>query len=153
RKPLVFSYETLDNAVLTYNKLRDKISSLSKDGEVDTKALEEYRSKFIEALSNDINTSSGITLLYDALKADFNDVTKRAIAEDFDRVLSLDLTEDIVEEKIDGDLEAYVLSKIEDRQNAKLNKNYALADEIRNELLEKGIVLKDTKEGTSWSKN
>ena len=46
--------------------------------------------------------------------------------------------------------EEEIEAKIEERKNAKADKNYALADEIRNQLDEKGIVLLDTKEGTTW---
>ena len=53
----------------------------------------------------------------------------------------------LAEEQID---EEYIKSKIEERNDAKKNKNYELADSIRNELLEKGIVLKDTREGTTY---
>ena len=96
--------------------------------------------------------SLGLTALYDVLKAPINDATKREIIALYDEVLSLDLLKEQVAE-IDSDLETYVLGKIEARKEAKASKNYALADEIRNELLEKGIVLKDTKDGTEWSKN
>ena len=49
------------------------------------------RNKFAQAMGNDLNTSQAITVLYDVLKADTNDATKRALVEDFDQVLSLDL--------------------------------------------------------------
>ena len=53
-------------------------------------------------------------------------------------------------EEVDKDLESYILTKIEERNEAKKNKNYELADQIRNELLEKNIILKDTREGTTY---
>ena len=152
RNPLVFSYETLDNVKAAYNKLRDKIASLSKEGEVDKEKFDAYREKFAVAMSNDLNTSMGITTLYDVLKADINDITKRALIEEFDKVLSLDLLKE-VENNVDEELSAYVEEMIAKRKAAKAEKNYALADEIRNELLAKNIVLKDTKEGTTWSIN
>ena len=63
------------------------------------------------------------------------------------RVLGLDLLKEETKE-IDEELKTYILSKIEERNNAKRNKDFTLADSIRNELLEKGITLKDTREGT-----
>ena len=51
---------------------------------------------------------------------------------------------------VEVDKDSAVISKIEERKNAKLEKNYALADEIRNRLDEKGIVLLDSKDGTTW---
>jgi cysteinyl-tRNA synthetase len=154
RKPLVFSYDALDQAAGTYKKLKNRIAELGKDGEVDAAAVQEYKDKFVEVVGNDVNTSMGITLLYDVLKADLNGPTKRAIIDSYDYVLSLDLLKEEVQEDagVDAELEAYVLAKIEERKAAKKEKNFALADAIRNELLEKGIVLKDTREGVKWER-
>ena len=154
RKPLVFSYEALDQAAGTYKKLKKRIADLSTEGVLDVEAVKEYKAKFVEAVGNDVNTSMGITLLYDVLKTELNGVTKRAIIESFDQVLSLDLLKTEVKEAsdVDADLEAYVLGKIEERKAAKKEKNFALADAIRNELLEQGIILEDTREGVKWKR-
>ncbi len=154
RKPLVFSYEALEQAAGTYKKLKKRIAELSVDGAVDNGAVEEYKAKFVEAVGNDVNTSMGITLLYDVLKTDLNGATKRAIIDSFDYVLSLDLLKEEVKEAygVDAELEAFVLAKIEERKAAKKEKNFARADEIRAELLEKGIEIKDTREGVVWSR-
>ncbi len=153
RKPLVFSYEALDQATGTFKKLKKRIADLDASGAVDEAALKEYKAKFVEAVGNDVNTSMGITLVYDVLKAELNGPTKRAIIESFDYVLSLDLLkEEVAASGVDAELEGYVLGKIEERKAAKKEKNFALADAIRNELLEKGIVLEDTREGVKWKK-
>ena len=152
RKPLVFSYDALDQATNTYNKLKKRIADLSKEGTVNEAAVAEYKAKFVEAVGNDVNTSMGITLLYDVLKAELDDATKRAVIGSFDEVLGLDLLKEEAkaEPSVDAELEAYVLAKIEERKAAKKEKNFALADAIRAELLEKGIELKDTREGVEW---
>ena len=72
--------------------------------------------------------------------------TKKEIIKEFDKVLSLDL---LTKEKSIVD-ESYILEMIEKRTEAKKNKDFALADSIRKELEEKGIVLKDTREGTIY---
>ena len=157
RKPLVFSYEALDNMVAAYNKLAKKIAELKKEGEVDEAAVRSFKEKFEDALCNDLNTSMAITVLYDVVKADINDATKLAIIEDFDYVLSLNLYEEgkkLAEtsknEGIDAELEAFVLAKIEERAAAKKAKDFATADAIRDELLAKGVAIKDTREGVKW---
>ena len=155
RSPLVFSYEALDQAEGTYKKLKKRIANLEKDGAVDEAAVAEYKEKFVEAVGNDVNTSMGITLLYDVLKAELNGATKRAIIDSYDYVLSLDLLKEEVQEEVSGvdaELEAFVLAKIEERKAAKKAKDFALADAIRNELLEHGIIIKDTREGVKWEK-
>ena len=154
RKPLVFSFEALDQAAGTYNKLKKRIADIKEEGSVDDAAVKEWKNKFVEAVGNDVNTSMGITLLYDVLKADLNGATKRAIIGSYDEVLGLDLlkAEEKEETGVDAELEAFVLAKIEERAAAKKEKNFALADAIRDELLEKGIVIKDTREGVQWTK-
>ena len=152
RKPLEFSYEILDNMVSSYNKLVKKIGELKDDGDIDKEAFAEYRNRFIDALANDINTSSAITVVYDVLRADCNDKTKLELIRDFDYVLSLNLdrvhNEDAV--VVDAQLEAYILAKIEERKEAKKEKDFAKADAIREELLSRGVAIKDTREGVVW---
>ena len=159
RKPLEFSYEVLDQMVKTYDKLARKTRSLKNDGEVDKQVYDSFRLKFEDALCNDVNTSMAITVLYDLLKADTNDATKRKLVEDFDQVLSLGLLsaadEKASEQETNGadnELTAYVEEMIAKRAQAKKEKDFAKADAIRNELLEKGIAIKDTREGVVWER-
>ena len=146
---LTFSYNILDGAQNAYNKLRNRIAKLEKTEVMDEKILP-YIEKFSDAIKDDLNTSNMITLVYDVLKDEnLNDGTKLAIIDKFDEVLSLDLTK--VEEKtIDSDLENEILAKIEERKEAKKNKDFAKADSIRDELLARGIKLIDTREGTTY---
>ena len=156
RKPLEFSYEVLDNMSGAYDKLVKKIGTLDKEGAIDKDKFVLYREKFEEALCDDLNSSMAITVLYDMLKDEMSDATKYALAESFDGVLSLELTTahaaKEAETTVDVELEAYVLAKIEERKAAKKEKDFAKADAIRNELLEKGIALEDTREGVKWKK-
>ena len=88
-------------------------------------------------------------ILDDSNVVSFSVSAKRSIIEKFDEVLSLDLT--VVEEKeVAADLENEILAKIEERKEAKKNKDFAKADSIRDELLAKGIKLIDTREGTTY---
>ena len=153
RKPLVFKEEILNQVADTYKKLKKRIAALSTEGDVDEAALKEWHDKFASEVGNDINTSMGITLVYDVLKSDMSDAAKRAVIEDFDRVLSLDLLkEDAKDEGVDDELTAFVEAKIAERAEAKKNKDFAKADAIRDELLTKGIAIKDTREGVVWER-
>lgn len=151
RKPLVFSYEVLDNVKVAYDKLVGKIASLGKSGEPELEKMEGFREAFTGALGNDMNTSQALTVVYDVLKADLNDASKRALIEEFDSVLSLDLTKEAEADEVDADLAAYVEDMIEKRNMARKEKDFAKADAIRDELLQKGVEIKDTREGTVWS--
>ena len=159
RKSLVFSWENMDNARVAYDKLIARIAALKAEGEIDQAIFDEQKAAFMRALDNDLNTSLAVTAVYDVLKAKTNDATKLALLSDFDRVLCLNLIENAEkknaqkeEEAVSNDdpfvkeIEALILA----RKEAKAAKNYAEADRIRAYLLEKGVTLIDTKEGTTY---
>lgn len=157
RKPLEFSYEALDNMTVAYQKLAKKIAELKQDGEVNQEQFAQYKERFEEAISNDLNTSMAITILYDLIKDNLSSSTKLALIKDFDRVLSLNLTTAKLKaseenKEVDAELKAYILEKINERAEAKKEKDFAKADAIREELLKNGIVIKDTREGVVWHK-
>ena len=152
RKPLVFKEEILNQVADTYKKLKKRIAALSTEGDVDEVALKEWHDKFASEVGNDVNTSMGITLVYDVLKSDLSDAAKRAVIEDFDRVLSLDLLKEEKDDEVDDELTTFVEAKIAERAEAKKNKDFAKADAIRDELLTKGIAIKDTREGVVWER-
>lgn len=147
RKPLVFSYEILDNASLSYQKLKQRVQSLKTEENPNETIYQEYNQKFKEYLEDDLNTSNAITLIYDLLKSDVDNGTKYALIRSWDKVLSLNLCE---EKEISESLKKYIEEKIEERKKAKEEKNYALADQIREELLKQNIILKDTREKTTY---
>ena len=161
RKNLVFTWENLENAKAAYDKLVSRIASLKGGDEiVDEKMFACGKKKFTEALDNDLNTSLAVTAIYDALKLNTNDATKLALLADFDRVLDIGILEaankssnDKNEENSEADSEFYdyINAKIKERAEAKASKNYALADEIRAQLLSKGVTLIDTKQGTEFT--
>ena len=155
RKPLVFSFENLDNTVQAYNKLVARIAKLSADGEPDPEAAKTYQQSFKEALDNDLNTSLAITALYDVLKGDISDATKRYLIADFDKVLSLGLIEAAEKLAEESNVSADVdVAKIEEliakRAQARANRDWAAADAIRDELKAMHIVIKDGKDGATW---
>ncbi len=155
RKPLVFSYENLDNVESAYEKLVKKIATIQDEGELDEKAYTEYNEKFEDAICNDLNTSMAITVVYDVVKADINGKTKLALLNAFDKVLSLNLTTagaKLLEAgtSVDSDLENFIQEKIAERAEAKKAKDFARADAIRDELLARGVAIKDTREGVVW---
>ena len=148
RKQLVFSYEALKQAQTTLNKLRNKITNINSGGELEDELYNSYKQKFLEELSNDLNTANALTVLYELLKDEkVNGTTKLKLIEKYDEILSLNL---IKKNEIDSTLQDYIEKKIQERSEAKKNKDFALADQIRNELLEKNIIIKDTREGTTY---
>ena len=165
RKSLVFSFENLDNAATTYHKLVARIAALQPEpGETfDEEAAAALRGKFDDALGNDLNTSLGVTVLYDALKYDTNAATKLALLDEFDQVLGLSLREAaararaeaerlkkaetgavvVTEGESNAEAEALALARIEARKA----KDWARADALRDALKAMGFAIEDTREG------
>ena len=169
RKGLLFSWENLDNAALAYNKLLAKVAALKPgQDEVEPAALEELKAKFRKAMDSDLNTSMGVTVLYDVLKAKTTDATKLAALDALDSVLGLKLLEKaetlrakqaaapaaggftVVSES--GEEDADVEAKIRARAEAKKAKNFAEADRIRDELKAAGIEVTDVPGGAKWKR-
>jgi len=155
RKPLLYSVEGMNSAKSAYNKLAKRISEIENEGVLDKTIFEEYNNNFKNALSNDLNSSMALTILFDVLKANTNGKTKRELIKNFDSVLNLNLLNAYVESENKNMLSEKEVSEIQklidERTDAKLNKNYARADEIRNQLAKRGIELIDTKDGTKFT--
>lgn len=147
RKQLVFSYDSLDGAQNAYKKLKSKCLSLKISNNYNQDVFNEWDLKFKEALEDDLNTANALTILYDLLKSEVDTETKYNLISAWDNVLALDL---LKEETIEKEIDNYINEKIAERKIAKENKDYAKADAIRKELEEKGIILKDTREGTTY---
>lgn len=147
QKPLVFSFDRLDGAVSSYNRLKDRVKNLKEDGEIDKIAYNNYIEKFKSALEDNLNTSMALTVTFDVLKEDFNNSTKFALIKSFDEVLGLDLI--LKNEEISQEIK----NLAQDRWVAKQNRDFAKADELRNELLQKGFSIKDSKDGYEIIKN
>ena len=151
RKPLTFSYESLDNTAKAYDKLIKRISALDNDGQVNVEAADKLIASFMEAMDNDLNTSLGLTSVYDVLKADVNDATKRYVLGELDKVLSLNLLEEKKSENTSDDaLTAEIEDLIAKRTEARAAKDWATADAIRDKLTAMNVVVVDTKDGISW---
>ena len=154
RKSLVFSYENLDNAKIAYDKLIARIAQLKAENDtkgIDEAKFNELKKNFKDALDNDINTALGITALYDVLKADTNAATKLALAQDFDKVLSLGLmqhAEKLASLDEQQDIPDEVMALVEQRTAARKAKDFAKADALRDEIASMGFVIEETRQGT-----
>lgn len=158
RKSLMFSYENLDNAALTYNKLISKISKINADGEFDEVSYRELKKEFTDALDNDLNTSLALTAVYDTVKSETSGVTKLKLLGEFDSVLSLNLLS--AAEKLkqsenndnNDDIPEEITKLLEERKEARKAKDFAKADSIRDKISEMGYIVKETRQGTTVTK-
>ena len=150
RNSLVFSYDSLDIAKNALTKLKSRVLAINASGNINLEQKKYYHDKFAEALGNDLNTALMLTVLYDLVKDDtVNGNTKINLISEFDQVLSLDLLKSDVKDLSD-DLKNEIIRKIEERKEAKKNKDFVKADLIRDELLNKGVKIIDTRDGTTY---
>ena len=152
---------SLDRILTAADRARDFLSKAEegelKEGELDLiKEAEGFRAKYEEAMDDDFNTADAIAAIFELVKfmnTNITDQTTKAfdaalLAELNELMDILGLTTERKAELLDEEIEKL----IEERQNARKEKNFARADEIRAELLNKGIVLEDTREGVKWKR-
>lgn len=144
QKPLLFSYDRLNGAVATYNRVKERIAAIQKEnpGEFDNAQFEEYKQKFQSAIEDNLNTSMALAVLYDVLKQEMPASTKIKLIESFDTVLGLNLLKS-EEQSIPEEIKKMA----EERWQARLNKDWVKSDELRNKLANLGYIVKDSREG------
>jgi cysteinyl-tRNA synthetase len=143
--------QALERIVILMDKINSKLSAVSHQPSAKKiEEIENIKNKFIAAMDDDFNTPQGLAAIFDLVNIsnkniddnDFISVSAKALREMLD-ILGISLKK---KEVVDDEIKAL----IEEREKARKNKDFALSDRIRKELEQKGIVLEDTKEGTTW---
>ncbi len=148
-KQLIFSWEGMDSARTSLDRLRTRILELKKSFTENDRRDDEYTTQFFSAIYDNLNVSKALGIFWNMLKEDkVSDGSKYATALLFDEILSLGLKD--LQEKSE-ELPEEILDLIRNRDEARKNKDYALSDTLRDELNEKGYDVKDSKEGTKVS--
>ncbi|MBR0576332.1 cysteine--tRNA ligase [Proteiniclasticum sp. BAD-10] len=115
-----------------------------------------FKTRFLEKMDDDFNTADGISVIFELIREVNSRIhegsSKALVQEVIDLLVDLGSPLGIMQNPVGGDLDAEVESLIEKRQQARKARDFALADKIRNELLEQGIVLEDTPQGVRWSR-
>lgn len=155
RKGLMFSWENLDNAALAYSKLVSKIAQIDCKGDINEENCRRLRESFSAAMDNDLNTSLAITALYDVIKSDASGAEKLKLIKEFDEVLSLGLisaADKLKSENLSEEIPPEIAELLEERKAARKEKNFALADSIRDKISALGYIVEETREGTKVRK-
>ena len=150
--------ERLYNAIGNLENLLDEVKEEKiKENEKDyIKKIDEYRDKYIEKMDDDFNTADAIAVIFDMVR-DINtnidaDSSKELIKHSLDLIRELGGPLGILQNSVKENLDEEIEKLIEQRQQARKEKNWALADKIRDELKDRGIVLEDTPQGVRWKK-
>lgn len=168
RQPVNFSMELLDSAKASVERLYNCVSNIEnllEETTVDTmteaeaeflKSLNKHKEKYIEKMDDDFNTADAITAMFDLAK----DINSNLNAESSKEVLNgaLSLIRElgaplgIIQKSTKVSLEDEVEELIRQRQEARKNRDFAMADKIRDDLKARGIILEDTPQGVRWKK-
>ncbi|MCK9479343.1 MAG: cysteine--tRNA ligase [Firmicutes bacterium] len=165
RSPVNFSKELMEQASAGLERLyncKDNIEFLkqsAKSGKAD-KQIEEmlslHKKAFIESMNDDINTAAAISSLFDIAREANGSVTENDTLETLclihDTITELGEVLGILQNERDKSLSDEIEKMINKRQQARKEKNFALADEIRDKLKGQGIILEDTPAGVKWRK-
>lgn len=152
------SIERLYNCINNLENLKDEVNKkmIDEKEEEYLKSLWKYRERFIEKMDDDFNTADAISVLFDLTKDINNNIDINSSAELCEKaegfVRELGNSLGILQNRMKKDLEAEIQGLIDKRQQARKEKDFALADKIRDDLKKRNIVLEDTPQGVRWKK-
>lgn len=146
RNQINFTFEAMDSAKISLNRLREGYLK-HKEGteELSKEEIEEYEKRFLEAINDDLNMPVAMSVIWDIIKNSKKSKTLANLILKFDEVLGLDLKN---YQKPEDDIPEEVKKLVEERNEARKNKNWSESDRIRDILINKGYNVKDSKEGT-----
>ena len=151
RNKLNFTWDALASSQNALNRLREGYRKHSEGNEeIEESVIQEYKTKFQEAINDDLNMPIAMSVIWDAIKNPNKSKKLADLLLDFDNVLGIDIQKEVEEKTLD--LPEGIKELIEKRKEARANKDWALSDQIRDELKGKGYAVKDTKEGMTVEK-
>lgn len=168
RTPINFSIELLDSTKSALDRIYNSIinleelsSKVKNDGILDSEIkykehLNSYKQRYIEKMDDDFNTADAISVIFDLIRDINTNVDENSSMEiikcSLDLIRELGFPLGILQKSKRGSIETEVELLIEKRQKARKDKNWALADKIRDDLKDKGIILEDTSDGVRWKR-
>jgi cysteinyl-tRNA synthetase len=157
RKHLQFTWENLDAARNAYQRLKNRVIEFKNLAAETTESINSkesannYKQLFLGSVNDDLNIPAGLAVMWDVIRNDLLSPKARLeLLYDFDNVLGLGLKN--VKEKSGDDIPEEVMALVNQRTEAKKNKDFKLADELRNKVKEMGYVIVDKKDGAEVKK-
>ena len=146
RAQINFTFEAMDAAKVALNRLREGYLKHAEGQEdVEDSIIKEYEERFLEAINDDLNMPVAMSVVWDVIKNPKKSKKLQNLLLKFDEVLGLDLKNYQKQENV---LPEEIENLVQERNEARKNKNWAESDRIRDLLTEKGYIVKDSKEGT-----
>jgi cysteinyl-tRNA synthetase len=151
RQQQTFTDEAMDAAATGYDRLLRAAASLrDAGGSADEAQSAPHRERFRDALREDLNAPRALAVAWDVARSqELSDASRRALLQEFDAVLGLDLASAVPRAALQ-ESDPAIDARVEQRQQARRDKDFATADRIRDELDAEGIVIEDTAEGVRW---
>lgn len=144
-------YNGKKNLEYLFNMAEDR--QVNEEEKIGLNDIDNFKQEFIQAMDDDLNTADAIASIFDLVKYSNTNIkessSKELVKKAYDMLLELTNVIGILNKK-EEIIEEEILELIEKRTEARKNKNYQLADEIRDTLKKKGIILEDTQEGVKW---
>lgn len=143
KKPINFTFEAMESAKVTLNRLREGYNrNIEGTDKVNEDVLNEFENRFLEAINDDLNMPQAMSVIWDLIKYDKKSPQIANLLLKFDLVLGLN-----IDKKEEIKLSQEILNILEERKEARKNKEWNKSDELRDKLKELGYIVKDTKEG------
>ena len=146
RAQINFTFEALDSAKIALNRLREGYLKHSEGiEEVSDEEIKAYEAKFLEAINDDLNMPVAMSVVWEIIKNPKKSKKLQELLLKFDEVLGFNLKE---YKKQDNSLPDEILDLVNQRNEARINKDWTESDRIRDILIDKGYIIKDSKDGT-----
>ena len=155
RTKLNFTFDSAISAQKALNRLREGyLKHTESNEEIENSVIEEYKTRFLETINDDLNMPAAMGVIWEIVRNEKKSKQFADLLEDFDKVLGLDIvnSKKYLDEQNKIDIPEEISELLEQRKQARLEKNWELSDKIRDELKTKGYIVKDTKEGMTVEK-
>ena len=148
KKPINFTYEAMDSAKTALKRLKDGYeSNVNGVDDVDNSVILEFKESFLEAINDDLNMPQALSVVWDVIRYEKKSPKIAELLKNFDEVLGLN-----IDKKEEVEIPDEIVNILEERKEARINRDYAKSDELRDKLKELGYIVKDTKDGQKIEK-